>query len=46
MSNHHTNSMMTLNVRARGGKKEKQKPICVQDYNDNMAGVDKSDERL
>jgi hypothetical protein len=38
--------MMAVIVRDPGGRKEKQKPVCIQNYNDHMAGVDKGDQMM
>ena len=46
LSTKHISDTKTVQVRGPGGYKDKVKPVVVQDYNDNMAGVDKSDQML
>ena len=42
----HTPAVQVVSVRITGGRAEKLKFIAVHDYNENMAGVDKSDQLL
>nr|XP_039256060.1 piggyBac transposable element-derived protein 4-like [Styela clava] len=46
LSTKHINDTKSVQVRGPGGCRAKIKPVVVQDYNDNMAGVDKSDQML
>ena len=46
LSTKHTPAMQVVSVRASGGRTEKFKPVAIEDYNKNMAGVDKSDQLL
>ena len=42
LSTVHTNKMVPVKVRCRGGHKDKLKPAAIDDYNTNMCGVDRS----
>nr|XP_039261358.1 piggyBac transposable element-derived protein 4-like [Styela clava] len=46
LSTVHNDAMTTVSVRAPGGRKDKLKPVIVDDYNRHMGGVDKSDQML
>ena len=46
LSTKHTPAMQDVLVRVPGGRVAKSKPMAVQEYNDYMSGVDKSDQLL
>jgi hypothetical protein len=46
LSTQHNNRMTRVAVRAPGGRKEKDKPQCIETYNQNMAGIDLSDQMI
>ena len=46
LSTKHTSAMTSVSVRVRGGRRQKEKPTAVHDYNCYMSGVDQSDQLL
>ena len=46
LSTKHAPAMQEVLVRVPGGRVAKSKPMAVQEYNDYMSGVDKSDQLL
>ncbi|XP_064641920.1 piggyBac transposable element-derived protein 4-like [Lineus longissimus] len=46
LSTQHNNATQQVMVRAQGGRRPKQKPVAIQNYNDFMSGVDLSDQMM
>ena len=45
-STQHNDDIAQVGVRAEGGRKLKDKPVCVENYNQKMGGVDLNDQMM
>ena len=46
LSTQHNDDVAQVGVRAEGGRRLKDKPVCVENYNQKMGGVDLNDQMM